>query len=1133
MSRIKKKQSEEISLIKNWIEHLSESEFRDAITFTFEKDDNAKSHEYELLKQMVDLQSPPPTPIHPRAMGVKLASNVFSSDGRDEEERIMRNRRVRPRLYQFIERKNSNGFDLDQSLASLPPEIAAMVRKENTVQSSSKQKRNRGENTLSYDVIARQFRASWGEQLSLAPTEEMRIIDEELLFGTYLKGGGEQSRCCTFKRCNYREHQDEKAYFLKVLKIASRGRFLSEEPQRKSCKFMAPWLQPTKEWFSLSTYLASRFEIALWNSFRFHRCNGFVKTVTVDSIEASLRQLNVSQSSSAVAGVMKQLLEVSIADGKLRDELVYKLLTRPPDVRTTRDLEEIQLVRLNTTIDTFRIMLMNHLKSEITKLAERDLLQSHPNQRAVGNSGNRNVKGKKRRKKKKRRNKPIEMKLVAIDEKRGDDANSTSNSSRSSNNVGLTLPPTITLNEEDNQHKIVALGILDDIMEGVWKKVGLQGKVQEEDGFQPTRMKVNAQKRQKEAYILKKRIKKKPEVLQKTENTPNSSDFIEDNMMTMKRSNLSPSLSIWNSNSRPPLFQASGGSKGLTNLFTPLETIDDRVESNFLTSNQGDQGFLHGGSYEYGDQNFSFFSDFFDNGKVDRDFASSTAASIASSILDNDEDEEVIPMEDDFFFRVPTPTEALDSKLWPEADIVEVKEQEVETELQVDVQETSGNEYDPDDSKIIPSMSDLEDEAREVKTPPVVVSLADLGELRRKKSSRHTFSDIEEETIDEGNEMPPENLSLPKQFSREDLRSIDVPPRRKNALCSSRTVDFSSLTYRNVAVKKSDKARSVSSHDVPHHYSKRPSLRRIKSFTRDMKEVIIDRGNFNLNACARSETALDDNEESSHWNVIPKNVVENDNNSVTKDGATTISSIPTYHEIDEIHNLRSERDSYRDICLTMAAEISKLKNMLALERINSNYSIPQNVHPFGIGYMNMPSFVHEQTEQGATKRYVAMSDAGLNEVPVSEDGNITETATVDVEKKRMQRANSFGVHHNFISGGSDIISLGNTTYSAVIPPEAIYPHKLAEKGNFNGLQSRLSDEVNLFLTKTAMTLKRLESKRIVAIQRLSRLITAIWPRAQLVSYVSLGWIPCLSACLIFTSKGSCHLFPTGITRDKS
>ena len=59
---------------------------------------------------MVDLQSPPPTPIHPRAMGVKLASNVFSSDGRDEEERIMRNRRVRPRLYQLIERKTKEYF---------------------------------------------------------------------------------------------------------------------------------------------------------------------------------------------------------------------------------------------------------------------------------------------------------------------------------------------------------------------------------------------------------------------------------------------------------------------------------------------------------------------------------------------------------------------------------------------------------------------------------------------------------------------------------------------------------------------------------------------------------------------------------------------------------------------------------------------------------------------------------------------------------------------------------------------------------------------------------------------------------------------------------------------------------------
>jgi hypothetical protein len=70
--------------LKRWIDSLSIDELQDALHFSFEIDDNdrsnsiasfdgtacnhssSSSHELDLLQQMVDLQCPSPTPIHPR-----------------------------------------------------------------------------------------------------------------------------------------------------------------------------------------------------------------------------------------------------------------------------------------------------------------------------------------------------------------------------------------------------------------------------------------------------------------------------------------------------------------------------------------------------------------------------------------------------------------------------------------------------------------------------------------------------------------------------------------------------------------------------------------------------------------------------------------------------------------------------------------------------------------------------------------------------------------------------------------------------------------------------------------------------------------------------------------------------------
>ena len=57
-----------------------------------------------------------------------------------------------------------------------------------------------------------------------------------------------------------------KELILDTLHMASRGKFLSKAPNRRSL-YLAPWFDPTLQWFTLPMYLASRFEASLWDAY--------------------------------------------------------------------------------------------------------------------------------------------------------------------------------------------------------------------------------------------------------------------------------------------------------------------------------------------------------------------------------------------------------------------------------------------------------------------------------------------------------------------------------------------------------------------------------------------------------------------------------------------------------------------------------------------------------------------------------------------------------------------------------------------------------------------------------------------------------------------------------------------------
>lgn len=300
---------------------------------------------------------------------------------------------------------------------------------------------------------------------------------------------------------------------------------------------------------------------------------------------------------------------------------------------------------------------------------------------------------------------------------------------------------------------------------------------------------------------------------------------------------------------------------------------------------------------------------------------------------------------------------------------------------------------------------------------PVLVSLADLGKLREDAVAsgdvRKSFTRISPTPLSLGLSLPDSpgvltnmKRTLTPSISRDDLRSIDErrrPPRRDRDLHQSmghRQVD-ALLSYRNVVAQSVHrKASSLHScdgkptvRDDIHPISTRsirttrtgawapgpdfPSLGSSAASMSSYKEPMINKILHLELACARSESALDGVEDASHCNVIPRT---HPDDTMTKDGATTISSVHSpHHEEEQVATLREERDNYRDICLTLGAENAKLRNLLAAKMCSPLYNptsfAPETIIP---AYMYQYSSYDIQFSPTTLLRPNAMSDAGAN-----------------------------------------------------------------------------------------------------------------------------------------------------------
>ena len=433
------------------------------------------------------------------------------------------------------------------------------------------------------------------------------------------------------------------------------------------------------------------------------------------------------------------------------------------------------------------------------------------------------------------------------------------------------------------------------------------------------------------------------------------------------------------------------------------------------------------------------------------------------------------------------------------------------------------------------------------------MSLADLGKLRDEYLEK---SDVPKVPA----VGPTISRSLAPSQSRDDLRSIDEwrkPHRRErddHQNMGHRQVD-ALLSYRNVVAQSVPrKPPSLTSYDGKQmhrddaHQILTKSTRSIKttrSGTRSMQNVPYTPGPefpglsksrppmprvLHL-SCARSEGGLDGNDDASHCNVMPRAHTDD-----TKDGATTISSGHSSPETEQFETLKEQRNSYRDMCLTLGAENAKLRNLLASKTCAPLY------HP-SHAQETMPSFVYHNNQQWPshnsfpdqfTTQAVAMSDAGIHshhELAVrpktyrgqrsegvhcqsfsttSTDQLVDPSATSEDDTGLYPRVVAIGVSHNRIpwqARGESVQSFGRrtsgggTTYAE---SDISLEHNIGQDSQprpsfgpsngfhqdsfFGGIESRLSMDITRYMKSLKSQLKKTEDRRLRVVEAITKTV---------------------------------------------
>lgn len=1154
---------QELARFKRWLAELSWEELQNAMTFSLETNtlSNQSPHQLErdLLREMVRLQVPPSTPIHPRAISYTTASLKGVTDGRSEEEHARYSRKHRPRLLQWNEQRLFYGKGKGK-----PPK-----------------------NKI-FSVVARKCVTPDGSRLPIGSTAEQRDADETLVNCAFLDYTPCGDSTLRVRLCPIITNEASPSTIIRLLKVASRGNFgaapLPTRPASSSV-FVAPWLEPTERWFSLAMYLANRFEVALWDSFR---QGPPPKKQAVDST------LTPHVLQSALAEAMRQMIAEDLAQLSptqrcaLRDSVVFGLL----DDGTTNSLGGRGIVApslmcplssWDSPKHRFQLALRDCLQRQRARLIEESLLeQIEPQFRQ---------KKKARTKKSNRRRRQARNKCAPAVPK--SDHETVHSGSSDDDEAGpktphrphvIDFPKNKTSARDRNRNTVLAMSVLDDVMVRVFVDVGLEQECRDQrqtaDHVADTSGPISAstgsgvvpvEESHKDfeagdfpaSNIFKSKVTSDP--LAHGDRFANQSLWPFGNK-DFFLANESPDLDLATAADYRAVFRHGQVSGRLSHDLEP-----QKGAKNVAWGSVDDWEQIRG----FSNRERSILEEFFHSqerpgtSKEEMIMAASTAASIDSmsegqsavvsegterpgspvhDTADHGKSGEVMDLKTDIQGRCASPPPPLDQE-GKRVGVAEISPRTPSPERERIHAKFDGQSLSPP-STPSPTLS------------PILVSLGDLKNMQNLDSGRLSLDDIPPRlgrslTTIASSSLPPSPRSrrLVSSLSRENLQKAgmvvaekdgegiqaerfsphsDTVPTSirtgslmtksrddtdiKSRVSIRRSVDALS-SYRNVAARPVMFSRD--DHDIRHFRMSPPKSSALSSY----RNAAV-RGSFKSASSAKtslSEAGIkpfnhlhfsvsrgkgrDAKDFSAHSEITgdgfddgppllldrrhTTSVDEGDNNTITRDGSTTITSAMSPRDSGDNAALLEERDTYRDLCLTLGAEVAKLKNMLAAQKSSTPhgtvaYAQPglQQFQPFSFDPESVASAYHSPRP----RPLAAMSDAGYR----AEYESLASEEAPDMLLAEGSRATIVG---------SDL-SIDQNVGSAIQESVGVALTRGASLPAPNGLRSRLTGDILKFLSSIEAQLREQDSRRSAAAMRMTRLVKTVWPRAQVKLYGS-------------------------------
>lgn len=1162
---------------------------------------NSSSHEYDLLLEMVRLQAPPSTPIHNKAM----CYNPCSQKGARldyyyrEEGRL---RWTQPRVFRWR-------IDEETTIRRSNTQRGMRNHQQHLILQQQQQQRRRYKIRASKLVTV----SPWGEFHGLGSTQEQQQADEQLILGTRLKRiiMPRQEPMACFEVSG----EDKNARsILRMLRVASRGNFLQTIPPKDS--FHAPWLEPTRSWFTLSKYLASRFELALWESYRHHNKQQ-------ESLGRTIRGLWDKHDLAIMQRVCHRALPLALQEvlrfeqgnaqlHSLRDGILWALIDRimrhdPSLVASKSDLcRTLSLMPLmqvdcpynnhflSLLLNKFEACWIREQEQNATKVVEE--LVSVSNGGVVGKEGSKKWKAKRNKKKKRNGGKTkisrnvVPLPVIPADsEGELEEEKSFSHENKEEcfcTGSTVDFPDNGTPALDRNRNIITVLGIMEDVLEDAFEKVGLPRTPAFVDQREIEKEKEQERKRAMTAASTHSESKSEGSRDKKTKSKQEKkSGSSHDEKRSSVNIDASLSQSATGVIGRPLSFDLEAteqyrNPESFVSWGVPMSNPYQSQQSHYqvrpfafapfpdtalqyssqsatfaigyhdafsmgrnlmLGESTGGIGSDGGDDWPllncYHTRDESIFSDFFSTqdseGDDDDDeglMAASTAASISSStykdttliavpedlegMVDDtedsrtSEDEEDIQMDGNESIGSVSRVKPIEDAKMISIDTSgsNLNKDENEDEEIRDTTSVPRSEASTDSQMSLPDCRSPSPEAPVTPPPtlsPILLSLADLKDMQHRTTStpdRHKRSLSTQIPSLPGHgslpssPIPPQKHGLTSSWSRDDLRiqSFRDDQRIKQSRRQTPQPPRASETpsYKSVAAKSL--ARPIAS-------TKGTNV----DFRLQVMESNLRNQYANREPCARSETALDGEREEQHtWHHE-----DGDSPSIGKDEITTITSLASQRiEPEELNAIREERNNFRDMCLTLGAEVARLKAMLAAQQATSvasldyqdSYSHPMVYNPGSFDPHGMQPFFRGMN----SLRPGPMSDAGFqrgeHESQVSED-EVYEA----VSRARDPRVDAVRrMSSSQTITGSDVSVDFNNSNTALSTGPLAGTIPMYDAVHSHGLQSRLTKDILQFLSATNTQLRKLDTKRKVAVERFSRLVKTIWPRAQVKLYGS-------------------------------